>query len=69
MAQVTICDRCGKSLDASSFRKFTFRKVILTGSLFYPVVNDDSNWDLCADCVLELIKFLNGEATETVIKE
>lgn len=69
MSKARICDRCGKICDVSSIRSMTFRKILLTASLFYPNANDDSYLDLCADCATELDRFLDGEAIEALIKE
>mgnify|MGYP003296853486 CR=1 FL=1 len=69
MATVKLCDRCGKPINISSARSLRFRKILLTASVFYPVVNDDSDYDLCPDCAMELDKFFKGEATDAVVKE
>ena len=69
MATVKLCDRCGKPINISSSRSFKFRKILLTASLFYPIVNDDREHDLCPDCAMELDKFFEGKAIEAAVKE
>ena len=69
MANVTVCDRCGKPINISSARSLRFRKILLTASIFYPTVSNDIEYDLCPDCALELDKFFEGEATDAVVKE
>ena len=68
MAKVTVCDRCGKPIDISSIRAFTFRKILLT-ALLYDSGIEDFNYDLCPDYAMELDKFFEGKATDAVIKE
>lgn len=60
MADVKICDRCGKTIKGGKalFNTFTAWRY----SLFSPDVRGGScNWDLCVDCGTKLHRFLNGD--------
>ena len=60
MADVKICDRCGKTIAATTAQKIGF------GAWKYCLFRPDmshktySDWDLCAECGEKLSKFLNG---------
>lgn len=60
MADVKICDRCGKTIETSKVRAFGF------GAWKYFLFNRDpsqvtyNNWDLCPCCGEKLLRFLNG---------
>lgn len=60
MADVKICDRCGKRIEATMVKKISF------GAFKYSLFDPDrqtsthSMWDLCTDCGEMLKKFLNG---------
>ena len=61
MADVKICDRCGKKIEADNI----FKKVGFGAwrySIFCPDVSTKSyyDYDLCSDCGDKLAKFFNG---------
>lgn len=68
MADVKVCDRCGKKIDLGSHRTVILDTYIWYGALVGSRYTDSRN-DLCPDCIVELKKFLNGEATYAVTKE
>ena len=68
MAKVTVCDRCGKTINIMGARTFTLRRICLAARLFEPG-SYESNHDLCPDCALELDIFFEGKATDAVVKE
>ena len=66
MADVKICDRCGKKIETriwplivSNFR--TFLKI--EGSIYR------YEYDLCRSCTAKFHDFMKGEATDTIGKE
>jgi predicted amidophosphoribosyltransferase len=62
MADVKICDRCGKTISKSNnILRNAFKAHYY--SLFNPDLSRDliSNWDLCDDCGKKLERFLKGE--------
>jgi hypothetical protein len=61
MADVKICDRCGKTIDDHVVIRNLFKA--WRYSLFSPDVSHAlvSDWDLCCDCGKKLERFLKGE--------
>jgi hypothetical protein len=61
MADVKICDRCGKTIVANAVQSIGFGT--WRYSLFNPNVSHKthSNWDLCLDCGKKLERFLHGD--------
>lgn len=61
MADVKICDRCGKTIDDHRVRRNVFKA--WRYSLFSPDISHAliSDWDLCHDCGTKLERFLKGE--------
>ena len=61
MADVKICDRCGKTIVATAAQRLTC--ATWRYSLFSPDLSRglQSNWDLCRDCGNKLERFLEGE--------
>ena len=61
MADVKICDRCGKTIVDRKVRRNMFKAYYY--SLFSPDISREfrSSWDLCVDCGNKLEKFLNGD--------
>jgi hypothetical protein len=61
MANVKICDRCGKTIDDHRVRRNVFKACHY--GLFSPDICRElaSNWDLCHSCGKKLERFLNGE--------
>lgn len=61
MADVKICDRCGKTIVATKMQSIGFG--VWRYSLFNPYVSNKThyNWDLCIDCGEKLERFLKGE--------
>ena len=61
MADVKICDRCGKTIAATTAQTFGF------GAWKYALFNRERSqmtfydYDLCVDCGEKLYRFLNGE--------
>lgn len=68
MADVKICDRCGKQISIGMHRNLTFTKFTWHGILIGRTYTDSRD-DLCQDCIYQLNKFFKGEATDAVIKE
>lgn len=64
---VTRCDRCGKKCSVLGSRKITFIKYFWLAWIGSNSHNE-TNHDLCPDCAVELDKFLEGKATDTVVK-
>lgn len=64
MADVKICDRCGKTIVATATQRLGFGS--WRYSLFTPDVSHKlhSDWDLCTDCGEKLGRFLKGEELE-----
>lgn len=66
MADVKICDRCGKTIAATNVQRIGF------GTWRYSLFNPDvskkthSDWDLCVDCGEKLSKFLKGVELEDI---
>ena len=60
MADVKICDRCGKTIDDHRVRRNIFKTKHY--GLFSPDISRElnSNWDLCHDCGKKLERFLKG---------
>lgn len=61
MADVKICDRCGKTIVANAVQSIGFG--VWRYSLFNPNVSHKthSDWDLCTDCGKKLERFLKGD--------
>jgi hypothetical protein len=68
MADVKICDRCGKQINVGMNRRLILTTFTWNGLLVGRCYTE-SKEDLCPDCVDELKKFFNGEATDAVVKE
>ena len=61
MADVKICDRCGKTIDDHRVRRNVFKTRYY--GLFSPDISRDLNscWDLCYTCGKKLERFLKGD--------
>ena len=62
MADVKICDRCGKTIAATTAQTFGFgawRYSLFSRSKWSQATVAD--WDLCTDCGEKLSRFLKGE--------
>lgn len=74
MANVKICDRCGKTFDAKR-NWFSLKPVrYILGLAFTKHVwggTEDCyvEFDICPSCLGDLKKFLRGEATDALDKE
>lgn len=68
MADVKICDRCGKQIGLGSSRRLILTTCIWCGILIGREYTDSRD-DLCPDCLHELNKFFKGKATDAVVKE
>lgn len=62
MADVKICDRCGKTIEATTAQTYGFGawrySLFARSKLSQATVCD---YDLCTDCGMKLARFLNGE--------
>ncbi len=68
MADVKICDRCGKQISIGAHRNLIFDTYTWHGVLIGRSYAESRD-DLCPDCVYELKKFFEGKATDAVVKE
>ena len=61
MADVKICDRCGKTINDHRVKRNIFKTKHY--GLFSPDISRElnSSWDLCHDCGTKLERFLKGE--------
>ena len=69
MAKVTVCDRCGKTCATIHARDVKITKFMFHGWLSWCTSHEDIKKDLCPDCTEKLDKFLEGKATDAVVKE
>ena len=61
MADVKICDRCGKTINDRRVNRNVFKAYRY--GLFSPDISRELNscWDLCMECGVKLEQFLKGE--------
>jgi hypothetical protein len=60
MADVKICDRCGKIIEDHRVRRNVFKERYY--GLFSPDIRElTSSWDLCHDCGVKLARFLKND--------